>query len=60
MEFGDADLCDLDDPQSIREKADYVRREGLGGIMFWELSQDRNDELLDVIVTGLKSGPRAM
>ena len=49
-----------DDPQSIREKADYVRSKGLGGMMFWELSQDRNDELLDVIVTALKNGPRAM
>jgi chitinase len=43
-----------DDPQSIRVKADYVRDKGLGGMMFWELSQDRNDELLDVIVTSLR------
>jgi chitinase len=42
-----------DDPQSIREKADYVRENRLGGMMFWELSQDRNDELLDVIATSL-------
>jgi chitinase len=42
-----------DDPQSIREKANYVRDHHLGGMMFWELSQDRNDELLDVIVTSL-------
>ena len=43
-----------DDPQSIRTKADYVRDKRLGGMMFWELSQDRNDELLDVIVTSLR------
>ena len=43
-----------DDPESIRAKADYVRAKGLGGMMFWELSQDRNDELLDVIVTSLR------
>src|SRR5688572_649815 len=43
-----------DDPQSIRAKADYVRANRLGGMMFWELSQDRNDELLDVIVTSLR------
>ena len=48
-----------DDPQSIREKADYVRRKGLGGMMFWELSQDRNDELLNVIGTALTNGSRA-
>jgi hypothetical protein len=29
-------------------------------MMFWELSQDRNDELLDVIVTTLRRpGPRS-
>ena len=42
-----------DDPQSIGAKADYVRDHHLGGMMFWELSQDRSDELLDVIVTSL-------
>jgi chitinase len=42
-----------DDPESIRLKAEYVRENGLGGMMFWELSQDRDDELLDVIVTSL-------
>jgi GH18 family chitinase len=31
-----------------------VRDLRLGGMMFWELSQDRNDELLDVIVTSLR------
>ena len=43
-----------DDPQSIRIKADYVRKHGLGGMMFWELSQDSGGELLDAIVNGLK------
>lgn len=43
-----------DDPQSIRAKAQYVRQHHLGGMMFWELSEDRNDELLDVIVQSLK------
>jgi chitinase len=38
-----------DDPQSIRAKAQYVKAHHLGGMMFWELSEDRNDELLDVI-----------
>ena len=43
-----------DDPRSIREKADYARAKGLGGMMFWELSQDRNDALLDVIVSSVR------
>jgi chitinase len=44
-----------DDPQSIGEKTSYVRANRLGGMMFWELSQDRNDELLDVIVKALRA-----
>jgi chitinase len=43
-----------DDPESIRKKAEYARDRKLGGVMFWELSQDRNDELLDAIVSGAK------
>jgi chitinase len=43
-----------DDPQSIAIKAEYVRKHGLGGMMFWELSQDSGGTLLDAIVKGLK------
>jgi GH18 family chitinase len=43
-----------DDPQSIAIKAEYVRKHRLGGVMFWELSQDSGGVLLDAIVTGLK------
>ena len=42
-----------DDPQSIRAKVQYVKEHHLGGMMFWELSEDRNEELLDVIVRSL-------
>ena len=43
-----------EDPESLRAKARYVKKHGLGGLMFWELSQDRDDELLDAIVHGLR------
>lgn len=43
-----------DDPQSLRAKAQYVKQHHLGGMMFWELSEDRHDELLDVIVESLR------
>jgi Chitinase len=43
-----------DDPQSIAVKADYVRKNRLGGMMFWELSQDSGGVLLDAVVSGLK------
>ncbi|MGH8242136.1 MAG: glycoside hydrolase family 18 protein [Steroidobacteraceae bacterium] len=46
-----------EDPQSLRAKMQYVRSQGLGGVMFWELSQDRNGELLDTIRAGLQIGP---
>ena len=38
-----------EDPQSLGIKVCYVRDQHLGGVMFWELKLDRNDELLDVI-----------
>jgi len=41
-----------DDPQSLRAKIDYVRQKGLGGVMYWEYRQDRDEELLDVLVQG--------
>jgi chitinase len=43
-----------DDPQSLASKAEYVRKHRLGGMMFWELSQDSGGALLDAIVNGLK------
>jgi GH18 family chitinase len=47
-----------DDPQSISAKARYVREQGLGGIMFWELGGD-NGELLQAIQDGLGRGEDA-
>ncbi len=41
-----------DDARSIEIKTRYARQHRLGGIMFWELSQDRNGELLDAITRG--------
>ena len=43
-----------DDPQSIKIKAQYVKAHHLGGMMFWELGEDRNDELLDVIASSMR------
>lgn len=43
-----------DDPQSLAIKANYVREHHLGGMMFWELSEDYDDELLDVIVRAMR------
>ena len=48
-----ATFVTYDDPQSLREKARYVRAQRLGGIMFWEYSHDPAETLLDVIVRAL-------
>jgi chitinase len=43
----------FDDPRSMKEKAKYVKKKHLGGIMFWELSGDRDGELLNAVVNTL-------
>ena len=49
-----------DDPVSLKHKTQYVRLNGLGGVMFWELSGDTSDgELISAIAEGLtRRGPR--
>ena len=47
-----------EDPQSLAIKRCYVRDMHLGGMMFWELSLDRGDELLDVIAGGCQDPKR--
>jgi chitinase len=45
----------FDDPLIMAAKAQYVRENRLGGIMFWELSGDTaNGELIDAIASGLR------
>lgn len=44
----------FDDQRSIREKTKFIREKKLGGIMFWELSQDKTaGGLVDEIYKGL-------
>ncbi len=38
-----------DDPQSLALKAGFVRSHQLGGMMYWEQSQDPDGQLLDVL-----------
>lgn len=38
-----------DDPESLGHKAAYARDNGLGGVMFWELSQDHDNELVKAL-----------
>jgi chitinase len=48
-------MISYDDPESLRIKAEYVRRNNLGGVMCWELSaDDREGSLLKALQRGLK------
>ena len=42
-------IVSYDDPQSIEEKVQFAKERGMQGVMFWELSQDWNETLLDTI-----------
>ena len=46
-----------DDPTSLGIKAGYVVERGLGGVMIWEMSSDKDDELLDSLVAQLGTTP---
>ncbi len=43
-----------DDPQSLAEKARFVKQNGLGGMMYWEHSHDPSEVLLDAIAGALR------
>jgi chitinase len=46
----------FDDKASIRSKSEFIRQKNLGGIMFWELSQDYTEGgLLEEISQALKN-----
>jgi chitinase len=47
-----------EDPRSLRLKCRLVRERGLGGVMFWEYSQDAAGELLRTIDAELTSPSR--
>lgn len=45
-----------DDPQSLAAKAGYIQENGLGGVMFWELTgDDERDSLLNTLYHGLEA-----
>lgn len=41
-------MISYEDPQALRAKVAYVREKGLGGVMYWEQSNDPDEQLLDV------------
>lgn len=49
-----ATFISYDDPRSLREKARFVKRHGLGGVMYWEHSHDPDEILLTVLYRNLR------
>ncbi|ORX88559.1 hypothetical protein K493DRAFT_384907 [Basidiobolus meristosporus CBS 931.73] len=45
----DKRFISYDDPQSLKIKVDHTRQSGLRGVMYWDMSHDSNDELLNVL-----------
>lgn len=43
-----------DDPESLREKAKFIRYHRLGGVMYWEHSHDPDEILLDALYNNLE------
>lgn len=50
----DSVFISYDDEISLAAKMEYVKSQGLGGVMFWEYTEDMNGMLLNSVVTGLK------
>lgn len=48
-----------EDPQSLKEKCQYIRSSKLGGIMFWEYFGDSNGKLLQTVHDELNAAPAA-
>ncbi|MDX1619187.1 MAG: glycoside hydrolase family 18 protein [Balneolaceae bacterium] len=43
----------FDDVESLRHKTEFIRSEGLGGVMYWEHSNDPDEVLLNVLYENL-------
>jgi len=50
----EAVFISYDDPESIAEKCSWVMQQDLGGIMFWELSADRDADLLGAALAAMQ------
>lgn len=54
--YGNRTFLSYDDPASIAAKAALARKRGLGGVGFWELSQDAAGELTESAWTAWNGG----
>jgi chitinase len=54
--FDGENFITYDDEESLHHKCDYVKKEGLAGIMFWEYGCDTTYRLLEAISMGFGEG----
>ena len=54
--YGEGAFLSYEDPQSMAAKSELARAQGLGGIGFWELSQDRDAVLIQSARAALMGG----
>ncbi|CAM2821790.1 glycosyl hydrolase family 18 protein [Paenibacillus taichungensis] len=54
--FNGNTFISYDDPQSLSLKVQYVKNSNLGGIMFWEYSNDRSGALLQAVYSEVTGG----
>ncbi|WMT39459.1 glycoside hydrolase family 18 protein [Paenibacillus sp. D2_2] len=52
--YNGSSFISYEDEQSIRHKCEYVKENGLAGVMFWEYSCDNTHLLLDAMYRGLR------
>ena len=54
--FNGSSLISYDDPESIRLKCEYLKKEGLKGIMYWDHGSDPSRALLGAMRTAMNGG----
>jgi len=52
---GDSVFISYEDAGSVAERMKFIKERGLGGVMFWEYSEDVDGMLLNAITDGLKA-----
>jgi len=53
-----ASFLSYEDPVALRSKAGYALERGLGGVMFWEYSNNQGGQLLSALHDALNNGKR--
>ena len=54
--FNGSSFISYDDPESIRLKCSYLKKEGLRGIMYWDHGSDPSGTLLQAMWEGMRNG----